>query len=141
MPEPLWHPDRAEGSARRRLDRLMEWEARRGKEWTPNADVIESDENVVVLVDLAGVEPDKLEVLCESDAVIVRGERAPSGRAGEHQTRLECRYGRFDRLIRLPVPVDTAGATAVLENGVLSVTAPRAPGRAGHHVPVVRPLT
>jgi HSP20 family molecular chaperone IbpA len=64
MPEPLWHPDRAEGSVRRRLDRLMEWEAQHGMEWTPNADVIEGDENVVVLVDLAGVEPDQLEVLC-----------------------------------------------------------------------------
>jgi len=140
MPEPMWHPDSAEGSARRRLDRLMEWRPQRGSDWTPNADVIEGDESVVVLVDLPGVEPGELEVLCESDAVIVRGERAPSERAGEQGARLECRYGHFDRVIRLPVPVETGAATAVLENGVLSVTAPKAPGGGEHRVPVLRPL-
>jgi len=139
MAGPRWHPDGAEGSARRRLDRLMEWVPARSDEWSPSADVIESDDGFVIRVDLAGVDAADLEVLCESDVVVVRGERTTDDPPpGQRRGRLECRYGRFERTIALPAAIDADRATAVLERGVLAVSVPKAVGSGRRHIPITR---
>src|SRR5258708_36482508 len=49
-----------------------------GKPWVPSADVIEADEQVVVRVDLPGVDPDKIEILLTGNMLTVKGESPPA---------------------------------------------------------------
>jgi len=71
--------------------------------WEPPVDIFKTDEDLWVLVALPGVAPEKLEVLIEEGALVVRGERSlpPECRhASVH--RLEIPHGWFEREIELP---------------------------------------
>ena len=72
--------------------------------WEPPVDVFEDEGDVVVVVAMPGVAPDRVQILTEPGALTVRGERPlPLGggaRALVHQ--LEIPYGYFERRISLP---------------------------------------
>jgi HSP20 family protein len=95
--------------------------------WTPALDMYETDEALVVVLDLAGVEPDKTEVHAEPHLLTVRGIRRerhspehPEEQRSYHA--LEIPYGRFERSVHLPPGVDTAEARASYRDGLLEIT-------------------
>jgi HSP20 family protein len=95
--------------------------------WEPAVDVYETEENIVVLVELAGVRQDRLEVVVEGSTLIVRGERkeiAPGGSKTYYQ--IEIHRGRFERVVPLPAAVDPDKTRAAYEDGLLEVVLPRA---------------
>src|SRR3979409_2550317 len=67
--------------------------------WTPAVDVYETDEAIVVLFDLAGVDAEKTEVHAEPHLLVVRGVRRERHGPPEQRTfhTLEIPYGRFER--------------------------------------------
>ena len=72
--------------------------------WHPFTDIYESETQFVVHVELAGVDPEKLEVVKEGRCLIVRGTRVDpfaATRMACHQ--LEISYGAFERVICLPM--------------------------------------
>lgn len=94
--------------------------------WEPAVDVYETEENVVVLVELAGVRQDRLEVMVEGSAVVVRGERkeiAPGGSKTYYQ--IEIHRGRFERVVPLPAAVDPDKTRASHDDGLLEVVLPK----------------
>ena len=94
-----------------------------GKPWVPSVDIVESLEQVVVRVDLPGVDPDKVEVLLVGNMLTVKGETlACSLNKGENRHRHERPSGAFSRAIPLPVAVDPDHVTAESKHGVLTVT-------------------
>ncbi len=106
--------------------------------WTPAMDMYETDEDIIVLLDLAGVDPEKTEVNAEPHLLIVRGvrhERRTPEHPGEQRSyhALEIPYGRFERRVRLPPGVDTAAARANYRGGLLEITVPK---RVPRHVPI-----
>jgi HSP20 family protein len=98
--------------------------ARRG--FRPAVDVFRTDEpaEVVVTVDLAGVDPADVELTFADGVLVVSGlrRRRPPGRAVYQQMELD--YGPFERRIPVGSDVDPSGAEANYDRGLLTVRLP-----------------
>lgn len=71
--------------------------------WEPPADVFEDEREVVVVLAMPGVRPDRMEVRSEGGTLLVRGVRPlPLAGSGLRVRHLEIPYGRFERRIALP---------------------------------------
>jgi HSP20 family protein len=71
--------------------------------WEPPADVLETDREVVVLLALPGVDPDRVQAFIEDGALVVAGDRVLQPELGAALIhRMELPQGRFER--RLPLP-------------------------------------
>jgi HSP20 family protein len=76
----------------------------RESSWEPPIDVLETDEEVLILVALPGVDPDEVEAVIESGTLVVSGRRTlPKELRDARIHRLELPQGRFERRIALPV--------------------------------------
>jgi HSP20 family protein len=90
-----------------------------------------------VVVELAGVRTEQIEVVVAGGTLVVAGNRERPGVPGARHQQMEIEYGRFQRRIELGIDVDTAGARAAYERGMLTVVLPiaqRAP--AGERVTI-----
>jgi HSP20 family protein len=93
----------------------------------PAAEVAESDGDVIVKLEVPGVEKDQLHVSVTEDEVTVRGEtRKETEEKKKNYYRQEIRYGAFQRTMALPAEVDPAKASAELKDGMLKLTLPKA---------------
>src|SRR5215212_5518449 len=89
--------------------------------WRPPADVVETATEVIVLVELAGVDHEQLDVLLFEDALIVEGERRlPSHAAGVYHA-AEIRQGQVRLELPLPAPIDPEQVNAHYERGLLEM--------------------
>src|SRR3954452_2601306 len=89
--------------------------------WRPPADVVETATEVIVLVELAGVDHEQLDVLLFEDALIVEGERRlPAHAAGVYHA-AEIRQGQVRLELPLPAPIDPAQVDAHYERGLLEM--------------------
>ena len=94
-----------------------------GDRWQPDADVFETDDEVVVRVELSGVESGDLRVSVEGSEVRVSGVRAPhEGAPVKRLHQMEIASGPFERRVRIPVAFDRDRVSAHLANGFLTVT-------------------
>lgn len=95
--------------------------------WAPRADLAETEDAFLIVLDVPGVRESDLQITIEDDTLKVGGERQ-MGREGENGQyhRIERSYGRFFRAFRFGSPIDTAGVDADFENGVLTVRVPKA---------------
>jgi HSP20 family protein len=107
---------------------------RRG--FRPSIDVLRTEEpdELRVIVDLAGVEPEDVRIVVHERALVIAGRRRrlhPEGRLSYHL--LEIEHGPFERRLALPVDVDPRSASATFDRGLLAVTLPvaRRPPRQG----------
>ncbi len=102
-----------------------------GLGWSPNTDVYECPESLVIRMEVAGVDPATLEIELEEQALIVRGvRRGPTGEQttpGLRYRQMEIEYGGFERVIALAFGVDGAGARATIQAGILELRLPRTP--------------
>ena len=101
-------------------------------------DVYETEDSIVVLLDLAGVDAEDTTVHTEPHLLTVRGVRHerhspehPNGQRSYHA--LEIPYGPFERSVRLPTGLDTEAAHATYLGGLLEITLPK---RAPRQVPI-----
>jgi HSP20 family protein len=93
----------------------------------PAAEVAVSDGDVIVKLEVPGVEKDQLHVSVTEDEVTVRGEtRKETEEKKKSYYRQEIRYGAFQRTMPLPADVDPAKANAELKDGILKITLPKA---------------
>lgn len=86
-----------------RLYRQFFHHGHRVPHWEAPCDIFETEEALVILIALPGVEPDAIEVRLAAGVLVVGGERtlpAESKRASIH--RLEIPHGHFERRIELP---------------------------------------
>jgi HSP20 family protein len=98
----------------------------------PALDVLETDENVQVTVDVAGVPAAALRVLFRAGLLLVVGEKAPLTGAGEHAYHLvEREFGRFARAVRLDGAFNVPAARATLHDGELTIVLPKIQERRG----------
>ena len=95
--------------------------------WSPLADVQETADAYIVLVELPGLSPDEVDVDVEADALTVRGQRrvASSARPDSFH-RMERSYGPFRRSFRFPEDVDPARVAAQFRDGLLRLELPKA---------------
>ena len=90
--------------------------------WLPRVDISERGEELIVEVELPGVDQSGITILLYSSRVEVKGikkENLPS--SPFKFLRLEREYGTFRRFIFLPSAIEPEKATATLENGILTI--------------------
>jgi HSP20 family protein len=136
---PLMEVARIQSEINRLFDNLLDLgsENTPGGTWMPNADILETREQLIVRVELPGVDPDKLSLSVHGGNVIIRGEKTPPERdTGATFHAAERAYGPFRRVIHLGVPVNTRQAMAALNNGLLRISFPKVPNRRGEEVPI-----
>jgi HSP20 family protein len=113
----------------RDLDRLFEGSARHVEgDWMPRADVFERDANLVVRVEVPGVDPESIEVTVEGGALCLSGERKFDSETvdGDFHRR-EIFEGHFKRTILLPEGTDPEAISATSKDGILEITVPKKP--------------
>jgi HSP20 family protein len=72
--------------------------------WEPPVDVLETDEEILILVALPGVDPEEVEAVIDGGILIVSGRRVlPVELRNARIHRLELPQGRFERRIALPI--------------------------------------
>jgi len=94
--------------------------------WQPRVDMCETSEAFIVEVELPGVQREDVRIEMQDDTLYITGERRT---ASEHQERnyyrMERRYGRFERQLRLPGGVDRGTIRAEFDAGILIITLPK----------------
>ena len=94
---------------------------------TPHMDVSESDRELKICAELPGVSEKDIDVRLEDDVLVVRAEKKFERKdEKENYHFMERSYGTFQRAVRLPGPVDPDQVQASFENGVLTVSVPKA---------------
>ena len=97
-------------------------------EFGPAGDGYETDEELVVKVELPGVDRDDINVTVENDSVTIHGESKQEEEIDEDgYYRREMRSGSFRRSVPLPTTVNPDDVTAKFADGVLTIRAPKAP--------------
>ena len=93
----------------------------------PLADVQETDEALVVTMDMPGVEKQDIDISVVEDELRVSGQRKSEAEVTEQDYhRRERTYSRFERRVLLPASIKSEEARATLNNGVLEITLPKA---------------
>lgn len=92
----------------------------------PAVDCFFTDEppELVVLVELAGVDPDSIELAVEERALTISGSRSRPRVPGQVYQQAEIEYGRFERRLPLEREIDAAAASATYDAGMLEITLP-----------------
>jgi HSP20 family protein len=106
-----------------------------GDRWQPDVDIFETEKNIVVRLELAGVRGEELSVTVDGNALRVCGVRlAPEPADVRRLHQMEIATGPFDRRLRIPIAFEREGVNAHLADGFLTVTLPK-------RVPVGRSVT
>lgn len=90
---------------------------------TPQLDVKETDKEIVVTAELAGVDEKDIDVTLSGDLLTIKGEKKSEQEEGDKDRRyVERRYGSFARSLRLPFEAGDQAVDANMKNGVLTLT-------------------
>jgi HSP20 family protein len=112
----------------RDFDRLLEGPRPTTLRWLPRIDVFDREKELVVRVEVAGVDPSDIDITVEDRTLTISGKRAfteETAEGGFH--RREIFSGEFRRTLVLPEGLDATEVAAKAENGILEVTVPRRP--------------
>lgn len=95
--------------------------------WAPPTDLVETDEEYRIRLDVPGMKKEDLSINYQDDQLTVSGER-PSDRPGDdaEYVRVERAFGHFYRAFSLPNTVDVGNISAEYDSGVLTIHVPKA---------------
>lgn len=95
--------------------------------WAPTLDVFEDDSKITVHLEAAGMKKEDFDISLQDGVLTISGERKSKSEQREGESlRSERSFGAFSRSITLPSPVNTEAVKAAYEDGVLTVTLPKA---------------
>jgi HSP20 family protein len=98
-------------------------EAFKSASFVPPVDIFEDEHDIVLKLEVPGVDQKDLDIRIENNTITIRGERKfESETKEENYHRVERRYGSFQRSFGLPQTVNPEAVTADYVNGVLKVT-------------------
>lgn len=113
-------------SPMRDLDRFLEEDFWAGN-FVPAADIYQDKDNVIVEMDVPGVDTDKIDISVENDVLTVSGAKEEKKEVRrEDYYRKEIRSGSFSRSVILPMQVKGDQAKADFKQGILKITLPKA---------------
>ena len=105
--------------------------------WRPPMDMYETPDEVVILAEIGGVDKEDLEVEISSKAVRIQGRRVAPASGPTYTYRLaEIQYGRFERILFLPSPINPDKVTAASKNGFLEIRLVKRPADQAYKVPI-----
>ena len=138
----LWPSFGGLSGLREEIDRLFEVplaELARGSQilsgWTPALDVYEDKDQVYVRVELPGMKKEDIEVSLHDGSLSISGERKGEETFKNAEVyRNERFFGRFQRTVTLPTPVQADKVKAQYKDGILTVTFPKAEEAKPKHI-------
>lgn len=88
--------------------------------WEPPIDVIETDDEILILIALPGVDPDDVDASLDREALVISGRRTlPAELRNARILRLELPQGRFER--RIPLPTGRYTITRFAAHGLVGL--------------------
>jgi HSP20 family protein len=99
-----------------------------GAEMLP-LDISENENEFVVKASLPGVRPEDVQITAHGDTLTIRGViKGEEEKKGDHYHLRERRFGEFQRTVKLSSAISADKAEARFEDGVLTLTLPKAEG-------------
>jgi HSP20 family protein len=128
-----WEPAREMMTLRDAMDRLFDDAFTRplrlnDGHWSmPAVDMYQTDNEIVVKAAIPGVKSDEVQINVTGDVLTIKGEVKEKEEMKEKAFHLrEQRWGMFERTLPLPTDVIADKAKAEFENGILTITLPKA---------------
>jgi len=95
--------------------------------FSPQVDIVDSEKEIKVSVELPGLDEKDIEVTLSRDTLTISGEKHQEKEdKGKNYYRMERSYGSFKRAIPIPCEVKAEAIDATFKNGVLSIVLPKA---------------
>ena len=124
-----WQPYQEIETLRRQMEQMFNEAASVNREqitWKPAVELKDTEENVILRAEIPGVEGKDLDIQVTREAVAIAGEHHYEKKAEERgYFRTEFRYGKFKRVIALPVAVQNDQVQAEFKDGILTLTLPK----------------
>ena len=100
----------------------------RSSDWTPAVDICETEQQYEIVVELAGVQREDIEVFAEGRDLTVQGWRGdPTTRDKTCLHQMEIEQGQFCRRLPLPEDAETEDISARYRDGLLRISIPKRP--------------
>lgn len=126
-----WQPLREMETLRQQFDRLLDDLTNNSAspsriDWTPAVELKDQGDSLVLRAQLPGMDAKDLDIQVTTEAVSIAGEHRYEQKTEENgYFRSEFRYGKFHRVIPLPVAVRNNDVKAEYKDGILSLTLPK----------------
>jgi len=128
-----WEPVREMMTLREAMDRLFDDAFTRplsmsNPAWSvPAVDMYQTDDEIVVKAALPGIKADEVQINVTGEVLTLKGETRQENETKEKSYHIrEQRWGTFERSLVLPAEVVADKAKADFENGILTITLPKA---------------
>jgi len=94
--------------------------------WWPKADIVETDKEYKVKLNIPGVDPSKVDIEVDDNTLVVSGQTEREEKEeGENWYRLERESGQFRRVFELPGGIEVDKVRAESKHGTLTVILPK----------------
>ena len=103
--------------------------------WNPAVDVYQNKDQYTVQAELPGLKKEEIELSLNGDTLTISGERKQETKS-EEGSRTERFFGKFQRSVILPVPVNAEKVNATYKDGILTVVLPKAEEAKPKQIPV-----
>ena len=123
------------GALQRRMNRMFDdffgdfgQTAPSTMQFVPRIDVSETEKEIKVTAELAGIDEKDVEITLHDDVLTIKGEKKDQrDEKNEHVFLSERSYGSFSRSIALPETIQQDKISAIYKKGILTLTLPKAP--------------
>jgi HSP20 family protein len=126
-----WQPFKELETLRRQMDQVFDELSSQTSDpstnsWNPAVELIDSGDNLVFRALLPGISAQDIDVHVTRDAISLSGERKPLHNGNNvNSLHSEFRYGKFQRVLNLPFPVQNDKVQADYRDGILTLTLPK----------------
>ena len=125
-----WQPFQEFETLRRQMDHMFDEltgsERQAATSWQPAIELQDTEDNLMLRAQIPGVEGKDIDIQVTREAVAISGEYRLEKKTQEQGFfRTEFRYGNFQRVIPLPVPIQNEQVKADFTNGILTLTLPK----------------
>ena len=107
------------------------------KEGEVPVDMYQTKDYVILEVPVAGVKASELEIYTEGDQIVIEGQRKLPEEERDYLIQ-ECFWGRFSRIVKVPVEVEFDEIEASLKDGLLTIKVPKLVKTAGRKKIVIK---
>lgn len=126
-----WDPFRDVGDLQSEMSRMFNGFFGRSlpgmeRAWAPAVDMFETKDDLVVTVELPGMNEKDINVSITGEMLTLKGERTSGAPKEESVYRGERWYGKYERNLTLPYPVQSDKVKATYRDGVLTINLPKA---------------
>jgi len=105
--------------------------------WAPRVDLSETEDNYRIELDIPGMTRDDITISYQDNQLAISGERREEARDEDNEyVRVERSFGHFYRAFRLPKTVNADEIEAAYDNGVLTISVPKAEESKPHRIEI-----